>query len=127
MLARPIEQFCCQIEGCRDRGMRGLGNLSFRGKGGKNKQIRMIFCRTCEKLFSERKGTALEGARLPPEKTLSILNHLREGCGVRATGRLVEVDKDTVTRRARIAGAHATRVHDERVAFSPGDQGGPVR
>jgi transposase-like protein len=56
---------------------------------------------------------------LPDEKALAILNHLREGCGTRATGRLVEVDKNTVTRYLALAGTHAEKLHDELVAFSP--------
>ena len=81
----------------------------------------MVHCRTCKAFFSERKGTVLEQARLPDEKALAILKHLREGCGTRATGRLVEVDKNTVTRYLALAGAHAESLHDELVAFSPPD------
>ena len=55
------------------------------------------------------------------QPALAILKHLREGCGTRATGRLVEVDKNTVTRYLAISGAHAERLHDELVAFSPRD------
>src|SRR6201746_272527 len=44
---------------------------------------------TCKRPFSERKGTVPEHARLPDEEALAVLNHLREGCGTRATGRLV--------------------------------------
>ena len=58
---------------------------------------------------------------MPDEKALAILNHLREGCGTRATGRLVEVDKNTVTRYLAIAGAHAEKLHDELVALFPPD------
>jgi transposase-like protein len=79
----------------------------------------MVYCRTCKHSFSERKGTVLEQARLPDDKALSVLEHLREGCGTRATGRLVGVDKNTVTRYLARAGAHAERRHDELVAFSP--------
>ena len=79
----------------------------------------MVYCRTCKRSFSERKGTVLEQARLPDEKALAVLKHLREGCGTRATSRLVGVDKNTVTRYLAIAGAHAEKLHDELVAFSP--------
>jgi hypothetical protein len=37
------------------------------------------------------------------------------------------VNKNTVVRLALAAGRHAQLVHDERVAFSPSDPGGPVR
>ena len=79
----------------------------------------MVYCRICKHSFSERKGTVLEHARLPDDKALAILKHLQEGCGTRSTSRLVEVDKNTVTRDLAIAGAHAEKLHDELVAFSP--------
>jgi IS1 family transposase len=47
------------------------------------------------------------------------MGHLREGCGVRGTGRLVKVSTNTVTRYARLAGRHAEKLHDELVAVSP--------
>ncbi len=115
----PIEHFCCQNSQCPQAGLRGAANLYFRGYSGKGRRIRLVYCRTCKRSFSERKGTVLEHARLPDEKALAILKHLREGCGTRATGRLVEVDKNTVTRYLALAGAHAEKLHDELVAFSP--------
>ena len=115
----PIEHFCCQNSHCPDAGVRGRENLYFRGWSGKARRIRMVYCRTCKRSFSERKGTVLEQARLPDEKALAILKHLREGCGTRATSRLVDGDKNTVTRDLALAGAHAERLHDELVAFSP--------
>ena len=115
----PIEPFCCQNSQCPQAGVRGGENLYFRGYSGKAKRIRLIFCRSCKRSFSERKGTVLEHARLPDNKALAILKHLREGCGTRATGRLVEVDKNTVTRYLALAEVHAEKLHDELVAFSP--------
>ncbi len=117
----PIAHFCCQNSDCPQTGVRAGGNLYFRGWSGKSKRIRLVYCRTCKRSFSERKGTVLEHSRLPGEKALAILDHLREGCGTRATGRLVAVDKNTVTRYLALAGAHAESLHDEFVAFSPPD------
>ncbi len=34
---QPIEQFCCQNKECEDHGIRGKGNLSFRGWSGHEK------------------------------------------------------------------------------------------
>jgi transposase-like protein len=115
----PIEQLCCQNSHCPDAGLRGGGKLTFRGWSGKSRRIRMVYCRTCKRRFSERKGTVLEHARLPDDKALAILGHLQEGCGTRATSRLVDVDKNTVTRYLAVAGAHAANLHDEIVALSP--------
>jgi len=123
----PIEQFCCQNDACPEAGKRGHGNLCFRGYGGAAKTIRMIYCRTCRRVFSERKGTPLEHCRLPVDKALSVLAHVREGCGTRPTARLVGVHRDAVTRLARRAGAHAAKLHDELVAVSPPHEGGAAR
>jgi transposase-like protein len=117
----PIEHLCCQNSQCPDAGIRGHGNLSFRGWSGKSRRIRMVHCRTCKGFFSERKGTVLEHARLSDDKALAVLKHIREGCGTRSTSRLVDVDKNTVTRYMAVAGAHSEKLHDELVAFSPSD------
>jgi transposase-like protein len=122
-----LSRFCCQNTECTNYGNRGAGNLSVCDHYGPNKQRRMLYCATCKARFSERKGTPLFGATLPEEKIVSLLAHIQEGCGVRKTGRLIGVNKDTVTRYSLIAGDHAKALHDELVAFSPSDQGGPVR
>jgi hypothetical protein len=108
-------------------GVRGGENLYFRGWSGKGRRIRLVYCRTCKRSSSERKGTVLEHARLPDDKALAILKHIQEGCGTRATSRLVDVDKNTVTRYLAKAGAHAEKLHDELVALSPPNPRGPGR
>jgi LacI family transcriptional regulator len=118
-MMRPIEDFCCQNIECPERGIRGRGNLKFEGWSGHKKAIRMIRCRTCRGRFSERTGTALAGSKLPLDKTLAVLDHLREGCGTLSTARLVGVGKNTVTRYLRLAGEQGRKLHDELVAFSP--------
>jgi hypothetical protein len=123
----PIDQLCCQNSECSDRLSRGQGNLIFRGWSGNGKRIRMVYCRSCKAHFSERKGTVLEQSRLPDATVLDVLNHIREGCGTRATSRMVGVDKNTVTRYVTLAGAHAESLHQELVAFSPSDPRGPSR
>lgn len=122
-----LARFCCQNPDCRDYGRRGGGNLRVHSRYGAHKQSRILQCRTCGHRASERRGTPLFRAHLPPEKTLSLLEHLNEGCGVRQTSRLCKVHRDTVMRYGRLAGQHAHDVHDELVAFSPSDPHGPVR
>jgi len=114
-----LSQFCCQNSKCPDYGKRGGENLSVCDHYGPNKQRRMLRCATCKSRFSERKGTPLFGATLPEEKIFSLLEHVREGCGVRKTGRLVGVHRDTVTRYSRLAGGHSQALHEKLVAFSP--------
>ena len=121
-----LDLFCCQNPDCPDYGLRGRGNLRVCFRYGKA-QRRMLACRACQQRFSERKGTALFGSRLPQEQAVAVFGHLQDGCGVRQTARLVGVDKDTVVRYALRAGQHARDSHDELVAFSPHDPGGPTR
>ena len=116
-----IEYFFCHNSACSDHGKRGHGNVYFRGWSGRGKQIRMVYCRTCKRSYSERKGTALERSQLPTDKAVSVLDHLREGCGVRATSRLTGVSRDAVSRHLARAGGQAKLLHDELVAFSPSD------
>jgi LacI family transcriptional regulator len=122
-----LARFCCQNTECRDYGTRDAGNLSVCDRYGPNKERRMLYCATCKARFSERKGTPLFGARLPEKDIVSLLAHIGEGCGVRKTGRLIGVNKNTVVRYSLLAGRHAKDLHDELVAFSPADAGGPVR
>ena len=86
---------------------------------------------TWRKLVPALYNLWLDGALAPQFEVIAVdaremttedyLEHLREGCGTRATSRLVQVDKNTVTRYVRLAGPHAQRLHHELVAFSPAD------
>jgi transposase-like protein len=116
-----LARFCCQNPDCSTYGVRNAGNLSVCARYGKQDHIRLLYCRRCKDRFSERKGTALFHCHLPDDKAHSVFQHLDEGCGIRATGRLVGVHRDTVGRLARRAGQHAHDAHAELVAFSPSD------
>src|SRR5262249_15378558 len=120
-----LSRFCCLNPGCPDYGKRGHGNLTVPMRYGPH-QRRLLRCRTCKARFSERRGTPLSGGRLPEPTALDLVRHLADGCGVRQTGRLVGVNKDTAVRYALLAGGHARRLHDELVALSPPDHGGPT-
>jgi transposase-like protein len=122
-----LSAFCCQNPECSDYGLRDHGNLRVAFRYGPRKQRRMLACRSCQQRFSERKGTPLFDTRLPEDQALAVLRHLADGCGVRQTGRLVGVKHDTVSRLGRAAGNQGRQLHDELVAFSPGDPRSPVR
>lgn len=117
----PLEEMCCQNSECEKYGIRGAGNLTVCGKIGKKGDIRQLRCRVCTERFSERKGTPLYHAKASPKTVIAIAGHLREGCGVRQTARLLEISKNTVTHYVRLFGRHAEHFHDEHVAFSPSD------
>jgi transposase-like protein len=118
-----LSRFCCHNPDCPAHGRRGHGNLTVCARYGKHNR-RLLYCRTCKARFSERKGTPLFDSRLPDDKALALLAHLADGCGVRQTGRLVKVGKNTVTRFGLLAGGHARRLHDELAGVSPLDHQG---
>ena len=115
-----LTAFCCLNPQCPDYGQRGRGNLTVPMRYGPQRR-RLLRCKTCKARFSERKGTPLFGAQLPTDKVVHVLKHIAEGVGVRETGRLVGVNKNTVVRYGLLAGGHAQQLHDELVAFSPKD------
>lgn len=58
----------------------------------------MYRCVPCKRFFSERRFTGYSGLKLTPEKISRIVHCLVEGISVRATARLVGVEKKTVLR-----------------------------
>jgi LacI family transcriptional regulator len=122
-----LGRFCCLNPDCPDHGKRGYGNLTVPMRYGPGPARRLLRCSTCKARFSERKGTPLFDARLPPDTALAVLAHVAEGVGTRKTARLTGVHPDTVTRYIRLAGGQAAQLHDELVAFSPGDERSAVR
>ena len=108
-----VSDLCCVNSSCPHYGKRGAGNLMFRKEYGKSTTIRFVRCRTCREEFSERKGTPLFQMHLAPEKAIAVLDHVAEGCGVRGSGRLVGVSKNTVMALVIRGGKHAKALHDE--------------
>jgi hypothetical protein len=107
---------------CTDLGKRGHGNLTVTARYGPNEARRVLRCRTRTTRFSERKGTPLFDARLPPTKINDVPAHVAEGVGTRRTARSTGAHTDTVTRYTRLAGDPAEQLHDELVPFSPEDR-----
>jgi LacI family transcriptional regulator len=126
MVMDDLSRFCCLNPACPDVSKRAAGNLTVCGSYGKHETFRLLYCRTCRARFGERKGTPLFNSRLPSAKSLSVLEHVAEGCGVRQTSRLVKVNRGTVGRLSKLAGGQAKALHDELVAFSPADTRGAV-
>ena len=108
---RPIEELCCLNTRCSLFGEPGRGNLKVRtGKG--TARWRVLRCSACQREFSERKGTAMSGTTMDPERFVQVAKHLKEGCGVRATVRLTGASFDGVLSVARRLGLHARALHE---------------
>ena len=73
-----LSRFCCQNNECPDYGRRGAGNLTVSGRYGKKQHIRLLYCRTCRKRFSERKGTPLFNMHLESQTAVAVLEHIAE-------------------------------------------------
>jgi transposase-like protein len=101
-----IENVFCPNQECKDYGLRDQGNIAVRGKYGKNKTKTLIYCRTCGKRFAPTRSTAFFGLHLSDEKIAQVIHHAAEGVGVRATARLLNLNKDTVNRVILRAGEH---------------------
>src|SRR5512145_397457 len=67
-------------------------------------------CAVCGKVFSASMGTAYAGIRTDLNTYRRGAKALAEGMSIRATGRLIEVDKDTVQHWLPILGHHGQSV-----------------
>lgn len=100
----------CSNEACKDYWLRGLGNLTRQFVYGVKKDRHMIYCRTCKVRFAETCCTAFFGSKFTSEEIGAILRTTAEGVGVRATGRILGLDKDAVNRVILKAGEHCAKV-----------------
>ena len=87
------------------------GNLSVVEWTGKHKDIRRLYCATCGHRFSERRGSLLEGAKLPEATVVRIVKCLGHGCSIAATADICDVDPRTVDRLLEQAGRRAEDFH----------------
>jgi len=101
-----VENAFCPNTNCKDYGLQNHGNIAVRGKYGKNKDKDLFYCRTCGQRFASTRATAFFGLHLSDEKIAQIIHHAAEGVGVRATARLLDINKDTVNRVILRAGEH---------------------
>lgn len=100
----------CPFKDCEDYEETGKGNIVFIRKYGVGDTQNLFKCKSCERTFSERRGTLLFNCKLKEEKVYQILKCLAEGNGVRATARIVGVNKNTVGSVIERVGEHMEKV-----------------
>src|SRR5262249_61243360 len=84
-MKRPdLDTLACVNPECQRLRLTGQDHLTVRKVYGHDR-MRLLCCRTCGEEFSERRGTALFNTKVAEERATSVINHLGEGCGVRAT------------------------------------------
>jgi transposase-like protein len=94
----------CPNQSCSHYGIRGFGMHLVRR--GYDRGIPRVLCIMCQNTFSVRHGTAYYGIRAEERIYEIALRALAEGNSLRGTGRIVEVDKDTVCDWLDRAGRH---------------------
>ncbi|MCG2810522.1 MAG: hypothetical protein L6428_03560 [Candidatus Aminicenantes bacterium] len=106
-----LSRYFCTNKQCKDYGICGKGNLHAGFSYGKHNR-HMLSCGTCKARFSETKCTAFFCSRYSNDQIGKILRTTSEGVGVRATARILELDKDAVNRVILKAGEHCIQVLD---------------
>ena len=84
----------CPHPQCTHYGQRGFGTHLVRC--GADRGIPRLLCTMCQGTFSVRQGTAYFGIRVEEPNYTIAMRALAEGNSLRGTGRIVDVDKDTV-------------------------------
>src|SRR5271169_559009 len=103
------EQFCPNLE-CTSRGQIGQGNIV--GHGSKRLRYK---CKTCEKTFSARVGTAMEGIRCSEDDYVKVITLLAYGTPIQAIVHAFQIDERTIARWRDRAGIHCEAIHKEKI------------
>ena len=113
MVSPSLDRLYCLNPACPAAGQPGVGNIRLRKwYETRSGPRRLLRCATCGREFSELKGTALWNLKLPHEQVESVVEHVTRGNSFKETSELTHTHRTTVSRLARVAGEHATRVHD---------------
>jgi|SRR3972149_1216899 len=96
-MVKLTEIFCIN-RNCKDYGIKNLGNIRTRGRYGINNNKLLLYCHTCGQRFSHSRSTAFFGLRVPDDKIVQALTCTADGVGIRETGRILGLSKDTVNR-----------------------------
>jgi hypothetical protein len=114
-MQRPdLDPLACVNADCQHDGRPGPGHLTIRKVYGQD-GIRLLRWGSCHEEFSERRHTAWFNTQESEAKAEAIMDHLDEGCSVRATSRLTKAAKATVARWLKTRGRQAQRFHDQEV------------
>lgn len=104
------EQFCSN-EKCPHYGIAGKGNIYATTTYRAGKRTRkMLRCRTCGARFSERRNTPLFYLHTKQDTIEKIVKALAEGNSIRATGRIMDIDKNTICRILDRVATHCEKI-----------------
>jgi IS1 family transposase/transposase-like protein len=92
------------------------GSVSFKVHQRNGHECNTIYrCLGCNRCFSGRRFTPYAGTKLKPEKIVGVLHSLCEGVSVRATERLLSVNRNTILDMLVLASERAQAVLDRYV------------
>ena len=98
----------CPNEGCEDYGKTGQGNIRKYGTTDSGKQ--RYQCKTCQRTFTETKGTLFYRRRTAAEDIIEVLAMLAEGMRISSISRVKGFKEDTILDWLRAAAQHAEEV-----------------
>ena len=110
--------FFCWNEECTEYGKRGQGNIEPVYYYGKDKDILCLKCKVCNRKFSENKGTIFYKKHTKKDTIVKALKSTSEGTGIRATGRIFDVNRNTVLSWVRESGKHTEKLEKKFSEFT---------
>src|SRR5437763_308203 len=113
----PSAQFCPN-SACRDKGLRGRGNI-----GVHSKKERRYRCRTCGQTFAATRGTPFYRLHHAAEVMTMVVTLLALGCPLQAIVVAFGLDERTVRTWWLRSGQHSEQVHGSRVQAGRVDLG----
>lgn len=110
-MAMHLAGYFCPNTECLNFGKKGQNNLTCYEIYGPH-NTKLLCCRTCKTRFSERRNTVFFGLHTDEETVSRVVRCLAEGNSIRATARIMDLDKDTVHRIFDRASSHCQKVLD---------------
>lgn len=104
-----LSDIFCPNKACSDFGKKGQDNIVCYEIYGPN-ETKLLRCRTCRTKFSERRNTVFFGLHTSEDEITKVTRCLAEGNSIRATARIMSLDKDTVYRIFDRASNHCRKV-----------------
>ena len=104
-----ISHCFCPNKECEDYAKKGQNNIVCYDIYGKQK-TKLLRCKTCKTRFSERRNTVFFGLHLDESTIEKVVRCLAEGNSIRATARIMGIDKDSVYRIFERASSHCQKV-----------------
>lgn len=114
----------CPNEGCLEYGKLQSDQQRNIKKAGKTKRGRQRYrCKTCDRTFTETKGTVFYRRRTPESEIIGTLELIAEGVRVSSLARAKRHKEDTILDWIRVAAQHAETVEEVLLAEYQLDRG----